>query len=207
MNRPSTALLALVVATIACHASVRTRESRDHSREACRSAATQVAAGAESFAAFVTLGWCDESGPPVIAARWAAATPHDSLALRGFFFASGNLRDGRIFEAAYAAAIDSVRPAYERGAALLVLVAQLDPSAAIMTTTGVNGNPWRALLGQSMHRGSQAGTRPLPNDARQRVIAFVRSIAGDRPGSLARMFEPLYEAATSAHHALQRSSL
>lgn len=206
MKLRSVVLAGLALAAAACRASVQTREARTNSGENCRSAAAQVATGAESFAAFVTLGWCDETGPAVVAARWNSFTPRDSLTLRAFLFASGNLRDRRIFEAAYVAAIDSARPQYERAAALLVLVAQLDSSAAIMPGPGLDGDPWRAMLMHSFHGGSPTGTHALPSDARARLLALTRSITGERRGSLARMREPLYGAATSAYYTLQRSS-
>jgi hypothetical protein len=206
MKRRAIARVALSLPIFACRAAAPTLEARTYSQALCRGAATQVATGAESFLAFITLGWCDDTGPAVIAARWTTAVPHDSLSLRAFLFASGNLRDGRIFEAAYRAAIDSVRPAYERAAALLVLIAQFEPSGSIALMPGVHGDPWRALLMHSMDGESERGGRPLPHDARQRVMALAESITGGTPGSVTRLSEPLYAAASTAYDELRRSS-
>jgi hypothetical protein len=199
--------LALVLLTIGCQRRPQTRESLTKSHEGCRSAAAQVMRGAESFTAFATLGWCDETGPRSIATRWRYALPDDSLALRAFLFASGNLRDGRVFEAAYKAAIDSGRPRHERGAALLVLAAHsVSFPMQVGPQSGAPGVPWRASLSDVADGMTQPGTRPLPLDARQRTLELVQAVTAGQPSALARRADPLYEASTAAYYALQRRS-
>jgi hypothetical protein len=198
------ALLVAIVEAACVHRS-QSREYRTRSEDSCRSAAAQAAGGTDSFSVFATLAWCDESGPATLSARWARALPRDSLAARTFLFASANVQDGRVFDAAFRAAADSARPDYERGAALLVLAAQFDASAAIMFQEGAGAVPWRATLGRYTHALQMTGAVPLPSDARRRVSVLVASILDHQPGGLRRSIEPLYGAALETRYALQDS--
>ena len=189
MERPGKAdvrVLVWVILGAACIHRPPSREHRTRTEDSCRSAAAQVSDGGDSFGAFATLGWCDESGPAPIAARWHRTLPNDSLALRALLFASANLRDGRIFDAAFYAVVDSTRPEYERGAALLVLAAQCDASAALILRPATRGTPWRVELGRSSHVLQLTGPNPLPPDARHRVAALVASILDRPPGGIRR---------------------
>ncbi len=199
--------MAVLIATVlgsACVHRSQSREYRTRSVDSCRSAAAQLAEGTDSFNVFVTLAWCDESGPAPISARWERALPRETSAGGAFLFASANLRDGRVFGAAFRAATDSTRPEYERGAALLVVAAQFDASSAIMLEQGRGGAPWIAGLGRHSHSLQITGAEPLPPDARHRVAALVASIVDRRPGGLSRSSRPLYDAAVETRYVLER---
>jgi len=197
VSRPRLVLAALATLASACFHKPETREYRTNEQASCSAAAAQVGYGTDSFQLYATLGWCDESGPAAIAGRWAASLPSDTLVLRAFLFASGNLRDRRVFDAAFRAAIDSIRPRNERGAALLVLAAQFDPRAAIAVRRGTDGS-WVAELGTYSHSLQISGGERLQSDARQRVDALATSILEGQPPTLRHLSEPLYGAAAEA---------
>lgn len=203
----SATFLTVVLIAAACSHRVATRELLSDSRDQCRAAAENIAAGFDSHAAFATLGWCDESGPPAIALRWRRTLPSDTLALRGFLFASSHLRDGRVFDAVYSIVRDTARQRHERAAALLVLGAQLDSSARVELIPGVHGEPWRATLAGVFDGRSLAGSQSITSSARERVSAVVQALTNGQAGSIPRMAaDPLYAAATEVFFVLEHLS-
>ena len=187
----------LAVAGIAC-ASATTREARiPGARDDCEAAAVQVSNKTATAETFKALAWCDETGPTALAASWRGL-PADTVRLRTLFFASANIRDGRIFSAAYATAADSTRRARERAAALLVLVAQLDSTATVSVVPSSRKEVWRAQLVRQSHPSQIAGTKPLPADGRARVNALVRQMAMSVPAGAAGLRDPLGVAVQAA---------
>ena len=192
----------LAVAGMGCAAT--TREARiPGARDDCEAAASQVANKTATAETFKALGWCDETGPAALATAWRSP-PADTVRLRTFLVASSNIRDERIFSAAHATAIDSTRRARERGAALLVLVAQVDSTATVTVIPASRKEVWRAQLARVSHPSQIAGTKPLPADARVRVNALVKRIALGVPAGAAGLRDPLGIAVQAARLDLQR---
>jgi hypothetical protein len=197
------AAIVLAFVALGC-ASANTREGRiPGEREDCQAAAGQLTASKATAATFRTLGWCDETGPPALASVWRAL-PTDTVRLRAFLGASANLRDGRIFSATYAAAADTTRRLRERAAALLVLVGQVDSTVTVTVVPSTRAEVWRAQLARESHPSVVVGTTPLPEDARARVSALVKKIAGSRPTGAAGLRDPLGVAVQAARLDLER---
>lgn len=193
----------LATAGVAC-ANATTREARiPGARDDCEAAAVQVANRAATAETFKALAWCDETGPTALAATWRNL-PADTVRLRTFLFASANIRDGRIFGAAHATAIDSTRRARERAAALLVLVAQVDSTATVTVVPASRKEVWRAQLARGSHASQIVGTKPLPSDAHERVSGLVQRIAVDVPSGAAGLRDPLGIAVQAARLDLKR---
>ena len=192
----------LALAGVACAAT--TRESRiPGARDDCEAATSQVANKTATAETFKALAWCDETGPSALAATWRSL-PADTVRLRTFLLASSNLRDGRIFSAAHATAIDSTRRARERAAALLILVAQLDSTATVTVVPASRKEVWRAQLVRESHVSQIAGTKPLPTDAHVRVNALVQRMAVGIPTGAAGLRDPLGVAVQAARLDLKR---
>ena len=192
---------------LACASNANTREGRiAGEREDCQAAAGQVAAHKATAATFRTLGWCDETGPAALASVWRSL-PADTVRLRAFFGASSNLRDGRIYAAAFAAASDTTRRARERAAALLVLVGQVDSTATVTVVASTRAEVWRAQLARESHPSLVVGTTPLPEDARTRVSALVQRIGASRPTGAAGLRDPLGVAVQAARLDLEHGRL
>ena len=197
---------ALVAVGAGCAANAATREGRiPGEREDCQAAAAQLTRPAASAESYRTLAWCDETGPAALAGVWHAL-PSDTVRLRTFLFASANLRDARIFSAAYAAASDSSRRARERAAALLVLVAQVDSAATVTVVPAARPETWRALLAREKQPSQIAGTSPLPADARKRVTTLTDALAVGLPTGAAGLRHPLGVAVQAARLDLQKRS-
>jgi hypothetical protein len=195
----------LTVAATAC-ASATTREARiPGARDDCEAAASQVANKVATAETFKALAWCDETGPTALAAAWRGL-PADTVRLRTFLFANANIRDGRIFIAAHATAVDTTRRARERAAALLVLVAQLDSAATVTIVPSSRKEGWRAQLVRESRPSQIAGTKPLPPDAQVRVNALVQHMAVGVPAGAAGLRDPLGIAVQAARLDLQRFS-
>jgi len=195
----------LAAAGVAC-ANATTREARiPGARDDCEAAAVQVANKAATAETFKALAWCDETGPTALAATWHSL-PADTIRLRTFLFASANIRDGRLFSAAHATAIDSNRRARERAAALVVLVAQVDSTATVTVVPASRKEVWRAQLARGSHASQIAGTKPLPSDAHERVNALVQRIAVGVPSGAAGLRDPLGIAVQAARLDLKRVS-
>jgi len=193
----------LAVSGIAC-ANATTREARiPGARDDCEAAASQVASTTTTAETFKALAWCDETGPAALAAAWRSL-PADTVRLRTFLFASSHIRDGRIFSAAHATAIDSTRLARERAAALLVLVAQVDSAMTVTVVPASRRQVWRAQLARERHPSQIAGTKPLPADAVVRVNALVQRMAVGVPAGAAGLRDPLGVAVQAARLDLQR---
>lgn len=188
----------LAAVSTGCIGAASTREARiPGEREDCRAAAERLTSNAATPETFTTLAWCDETGPPALAAAWRAL-PRDTVRLRSFLFASANVRDARVFDAAFATASDSRRRARERAAALLVLVAQLDSAATVTLGPAARAEGWRAQLARETHPAQLAGTMPLPKDARSRVAALAQTMAVGRPTGAAGLRDPLGVAVQAA---------
>ena len=201
-----THLVSAVAITLsaACVARAGTREARiPGEREDCQAAAAQVTRTTATAESFRTLAWCDETGPAALAGVWRAL-PADTVRLRTFLFASANLRDGRIFSAAYAAASDSSRRARERAAALLVLVAQVDSAATVTVVPATRAEVWRAQLAREKRPSQIEGTSPLPADARKRVRTLADALAVGLPTGAAGLRHPLGVAVQAARLDLQK---
>ena len=199
-------LLFAVLATLSagCATTSSTREARiPGERRDCRAAAAQLATGKAVAKTFTTLAWCDETGPDALAAAWRRPLP-DTARLDKFLFASGNIRDARIFDAAFAAASNSARPSAERGAALLVLVAQLDSSSTVGLALTARNEPWRAGLARETHPMQLPGRKPLPADARARVTALARALRAGLPTGAVGLRDPLRLAVHATELALKR---
>jgi len=197
-------LVVLATLTGACLSNPQTREGRiPGERRDCRAAAAQVATGKTVAKTFATLAWCDETGPDALASVWRGPLP-DTSRLDKFLFASGNIRDARIFDAAFAAASNSARPSAERGAALLVLVAQLDSSSTVGLALTARNEPWRAGLARESHPVQLPGRKPLPADARARVTALARALRAGLPAGAVGLRDPLRTAVHATELALQR---
>jgi hypothetical protein len=198
------AAIVLAFIVLGCASVRNTREGRiPGEREDCQAAATQVAGNKATGATFRTLGWCDETGPAALASVWRTL-PADTVRLRAFFGASSNLRDGRIFAAAFAAASDTTRRLRERAAALLVLVGQVDSTAMVTVVASTRAEVWRAQLARESHPLAVVGTTPLPEDARARVSALVKKIGASRPSGAAGLRDPLGVAVQAARLDLER---
>lgn len=199
------AVLATLSAGCATHSG--TREARiPGERRDCRAAAAQLATGKAVAKTFATLAWCDETGPDALAAAWRRPLP-DTARLDKFLFASGNIRDARIFDAAFAAASSSARPSAERGAALLVLVAQLDSSTTVGLALTARNESWRAGLARETHPVQLSGRKPLPADARVRVTSLARALRAGLPTGAVALRDPLRAAVHATELALQRQRL
>jgi hypothetical protein len=197
---------AAILLITACATTAGTREARiPGEREDCQAAAAQATRATATAESFRTLAWCDESGPGALAGVWRAL-PSDTVRLRAFLFASANLRDGRIFSAAYSTASDSSRRARERAAALLVLVAQVDSAATVTVVPGTRAEVWRAQLAREKRPSQIAGTSALPADARKRVTALTDVLAVGLPTGAARLRNPLGVAVQAARLDLQKPS-
>jgi hypothetical protein len=198
-------LIMLAVVSAGCASSSTTREGRiPGERRDCRAAAVQLTEGKATAATFGTLAWCDETGPDALATVWRKALP-DGARLDKFLFASSNIRDARVFSAAYGAASDSTRRSSERAAGLLVLVAQLDSSVTVGLVAPWKNERWRAGLARESHPVQVAGTKPLPADARARVTALARKLRTERStGAPASWRDPLTAAVQATELALQR---
>ena len=193
----------LAVAGMAC-ANATTREARiPGARDDCEAAAVQVANKTTTAETFKALAWCDETGPTALAAAWRGL-PADTVRLRTFLFANANIRDGRIFSAAQATAVDSTHRARERAAALLVLVAQLDSAASVTVVPASRKDVWRAQLVRVSHPSQIAGTKPLPADAHERVNALVQRMAVGVPAGAAGLRDPIGVAVQAARLDLKR---
>ena len=202
--RVTVAAVSLAVAALGCAANGATREGRiPGERHDCQAAAAKLANNAATAQTFNTLAWCDDTGPAALAAVWRAL-PSDTVRLRAFFFASSNIRDGRIFGAAHATAADSTRPARERAAALLVLVAQLDSAVTVTVVPASRAEVWRAQLARWSHPLQIAGTNALPADAHSRVNALVQRLSVRVPTGAAGLRDPLGFAVQAARLDLQR---
>jgi hypothetical protein len=176
----------------------QTRESRiPGEREDCQAAAALLAKNAAKAETFTTLGWCDETGPNALASVWRAL-PQDTVRLGKFFLASSNLRDARIFNAAYSTARDKSRRGRDRGAALLVLVAQVDSAYGVNVVPASRPEVWRAQLTRETRARQIDGTSPLPDDARKRVAALAESLAVGLPMGAAGLRDPLGVAVQAA---------
>jgi hypothetical protein len=198
------AAAAVIGVTVACATNTATREGRiPGEREDCQAAAALVSSGKATTQTFATLGWCDESGPPALAGVWRAL-PQDTIRVRAFLGASANVRDGRIYSAAFSAACDSARRPRARAAALLVLVAQLDSGATVTVVASSRSEVWRAQLARESHASQLRGTEPLPSDARTRVSALIRTLAAGRPTGAAGLRDPLGVAVQAARLDLER---
>jgi hypothetical protein len=194
----------IVVATAACAANATTREARiPGEREDCQAAATQLTRGAPTTESFRTLAWCDETGPAALAGGWRAV-PTDTAKLHAFLFASANIRDARIFSAAYAAASDTGRRARERAAALLVLVAQVDSAATVTVVAAARPELWRAQLAREKRPSQVAGTSSLPSDARKRVTSLTDALSVGLPAGAAGLRHPLGVAVQAARLDLKK---
>jgi len=207
MVMPTRSRWSLVLPTalsMACAAGSATRESRiPGERDDCQAAAAQIARSAATAESFKTLAWCDETGPAALAGVWRAL-PADTVRLRLFFSASANIRDGRIFAAANAAAVDSSRRARERAAALLVLVAQIDSAATVTVVPASRSEIWRAQLARESRAQQIVGTTPLPSDARKRVASLADALGVGRPTGAAGLRDPLGVAVQAARLDLKR---
>jgi hypothetical protein len=202
--RSWSSFLFVIAMTIGCARATTTRESRIPGERAdCQAAATRLEKNTATAESFKTLAWCDETGPAALAAVWRAL-PSDTVRLRTFFFASANIRDGRIFAAANAAAVDTSRRARERAAALLVLVAQVDSAATVTVVPAARSEVWRAQLARESRPAQIAGTTPLPGDARKRVAALTEALAVGRPTGAAGLRDPLGVAVQAARLDLKR---
>ena len=204
--RPRLTALTLAVMSAACAVNANTREGRiagEH--HDCRAAASLVSQGKATKQTFATLGWCDVTGPEALAGVWRRL-PSDTARLSAFLAASGNIRDARIFDAAYGTARDSTRRPVERGAALLVLVAQLDSGATVALGPALRNEPWRAGLTHEARPTQIPGTKPLPADARARVKALSQKLVGGRPKGDASWRDPLSAAVQTATYELQRTA-
>lgn len=197
----SGAWLALV--GMAC-ANATTREARiPGARDDCEAAAVQVANNTATAETFKALAWCDETGPSALAATWRSL-PADTVRLRTFLSASSHIRDGRIFSAAHATAIDSTRRSKERAAALLVLVAQVDSTAVVTVVPASRKDVWRAQLARDRHPSQIAGAKPLPADAHARVNGLVQRMAVGVPAGAAGLRDPIGVAVQAARLDLKR---
>ena len=198
-------LAAIFAVGSACAVSkATTRESRiPGEREDCQAAAGQLTRGSATTESLRTLAWCDESGPPALASAWRTL-PADTAKLRAFLFASSNIRDARIFTAAYTAASDTSRRARERAAALLVLVAQVDSAATVTVVPAARPEGWRAQLAREKRPSQVAGTSALPADARKRVTSLVDALAVGLPSGAAGLRHPLGVAVQAARLDLQK---
>ena len=191
-------IVAVVLASAACARNSRTREARiPGEREDCQAAAALLAKNAAKPETFTTLGWCDETGPQALADVWRAL-PQDTVRLGKFLVASSNLRDARIFNAAHATASDKTRRGRERGAALLVLVAQIDSTYGVNVVAASRTEVWRAQLAREPRAKQIAGTSPLPNDAPARVAKLTESLAVGLPTGAAGLRDPLGVAVQAA---------
>ena len=200
-TRSCIGFIVLAAVSAGCATNSNTREGRiPGERRGCRAAAAQLAAGKATPETFGTLAWCDETGPDALAAVWRRPLP-DGARLDKFLFASSNIRDARIFSAAYAVASDSTRAPNERGAGLLVLVAQLDSSMTVGLVPPPKNERWRAWLARESHSLHVSGARPLPADARARVTALARTLRADRSTAAA---PPLIAAVRATERALQQ---
>lgn len=194
----------MTAVSIGCAGATTTRESRIPGERAdCQAAAARLEKNAATAESFKTLAWCDETAPAALAAVWRAL-PSDTVRLRTFFFASANIRDGRIFAAANAAASDTSRRPRERAAALLVLVSQVDSAATVTVVAASRSEVWRAQLARESHPSQIAGTTPLPGDARKRVAALTEALAVGRPTGAAGLRDPLGVAVQAARLDLKR---
>ena len=199
-------LMFAVLATLSagCATNSGTREGRiPGERRECRAAAARVATGKAVAATFTTLAWCDETGPDALASVWRGPLP-DTSRLDKFLFASGNIRDARIFDAAFAAASRSGRATSERGAALLVLVAQIDSSSTVGLALTARNEPWRAGLARETRPMQLAGRKPLPADARARLTALARALRAGLPTGAVGLRDPLRAAVVATGVALRR---
>jgi hypothetical protein len=197
--------IVLAAMSAGCATSSNTREGRiPGERQDCRAAAGRLAEGKSTVETFGTLAWCDETGPDALAAVWHKPLP-EGARLDKFLFASSNIRDARIFSAAYAVASDAKRRPAERGAGLLLLVAQLDSSVTVGLVSPGKNERWRAGLARESRPVQIPGTRPLPADARERVTALARTLrTGRSTGATASSREPLIAAVQATELALQR---
>jgi len=203
-SRGAFAVFGLAGLVLACASHANTREGRiPGEREDCQAAAAQLTANKATVATFRTLGWCDETGPAPLASVWRSL-PTDTVRRRAFLGASANLRDGRVFSAAYAVAADTARRLRERAAALLVLVGQLDSTVLVTVVPSTRAEVWRAQLARESHPLFVVGTTPLPEDARARVSALVRKLGASRPAGAAGLRDPLGVAVQAARLDLER---
>ena len=196
--RLSLTIAALALTGAGCARNTQTREARiPGEREDCQAAATLVSKNAAKPETFTTLGWCDETGPAALASVWRSL-PQDTLRLHRFLLASSNLRDERVFSAAYAAAKDKSRRGRDRGAALLVLIAQVDPRYSVDLVPASRTEVWRAQLTRESHVQQIAGTSRLPDDAGARVSALTDALAVGLPTGAAGLRDPLGVAVQAA---------
>ena len=191
-------IAAAVFASAACARHAQTRESRiPGEREDCRAAAALLAKNAAKAETFTTLGWCDETGPNALASVWRSL-PQDTVRLGKFLLASSNLRDARIFDAAHSTARDKSRRGRDRGAALLVLIAQVDSAYGVSVVPASRAEVWRAQLTRETRARQIPGTSPLPDDARKRVAALAELLAVGLPTGAAGLRDPLGVAVQAA---------
>jgi hypothetical protein len=191
-------IAAIALASVACARNSQTREARiPGERDDCQAAAALLAKNAAKPETFTTLGWCDETGPAALASAWRSL-PQDTLRMHKFLLASSNLRDERVFTAAYATARDKSRRGRDRGAALLVLIAQVDATYRVDLIPSSRTEVWRAQLTRESHPQQIAGTSPLPNDARARVAALTDALTGQVPSGAAGLRDPLGVAVQAA---------
>jgi hypothetical protein len=198
------ACAAAVAVSGACATNAATRESRiPGEREDCQAAAAQLTRPTATPESYRTLAWCDETGPAALSGMWRML-PSDTVRLRAFLFASANIRDARIFSAAYTTASDSSRRARERAAALLVLVAQVDSAATVTVVPATRTEVWRAQLAREKRPSQITGTSPLPADARKRVRTLTDALAVGLPTGAAGLRHPLGVAVQAARLDLQK---
>ena len=206
MSRLQITIAALALMSAACARHSQTREARiPGEREDCRAAAGLLARDAAKPETFTTLGWCDETGAAALASVWRSL-PQDTARMHKLLLASSNLRDERVFNAAFAAAKEKSRRGRDRGAALLVLIAQVDPTYRVDLVPASRAEVWRSQLTREARAQQISGTSALPDDARARVSALTDLLAVGLPTGAAGLRDPLGVAVQAAQLYLKGSN-
>lgn len=104
------------------------RPGQVHLRNDCRLAAQILSNGNPSTKrawAWATIGNCAEAGPPILADLWA--TSADSASVRLLLNASSRIRDRRLVEAVFRAAVTPSNTTLVRLSAMVLVVRYADP--------------------------------------------------------------------------------
>ena len=158
-----------------------TERTSPHLRNDCRLAAQILETGhpqPHSDWALETIGRCEESAGPALAALWTAPAAEPE-ALEQLYRATAQLRDQRVYDAVARAAEDGGSPTIVRLTALRVLAAYVDPGAVVPLDYLTEADPSAYRAASRDHATQIEGAVPLAADVRAPVRELLLRLSGE----------------------------